>query len=332
MSGWRWKRPAPTIVDVARGGERGMAAMTKLLKSEADPAVRAAVPESRFARDRPDRHHPALSRPAPRARAEIRGRAAVAASVAAHHRRSGGGDPRHPSSARGVAVLRGSARSREDAHARNSGKSACRNILGYFERVLAEAGGTYVTGRRVELCRPVAVPDRRRAALRLPAAGCSASSARSPAWSSCTTASRRGPNIAAYLASDRRIPFNEDGIFRHYKGLDKLTAIIIPATSCPGLRPASALPAAEDDRVDRPLRKPGMTTDALTCSAHPPASSISDARSMPSMQATLSATTSLPSGLTPRANTSTPQSRHSWWRIACLLNRYSFRLSAPARS
>ena len=28
------------------------------------------------------------------------------------------------------------------------------------------------------------------------------------------------PNIAAYLASDRRIPFNEDGIFRHYPELE----------------------------------------------------------------------------------------------------------------
>ena len=28
------------------------------------------------------------------------------------------------------------------------------------------------------------------------------------------------PNMKAYLASDRRIPFNEDGIFRHYKALD----------------------------------------------------------------------------------------------------------------
>ena len=26
--------------------------------------------------------------------------------------------------------------------------------------------------------------------------------------------------LAAYLSSDRRIPFNEDGIFRHYKALD----------------------------------------------------------------------------------------------------------------
>jgi glutathione S-transferase len=28
------------------------------------------------------------------------------------------------------------------------------------------------------------------------------------------------PNIKAYLESDRRIAFNEDGIFRHYKPLD----------------------------------------------------------------------------------------------------------------
>jgi glutathione S-transferase len=28
------------------------------------------------------------------------------------------------------------------------------------------------------------------------------------------------PNIKAYLSSERRIAFNEDGIFRHYKELD----------------------------------------------------------------------------------------------------------------
>jgi glutathione S-transferase len=29
------------------------------------------------------------------------------------------------------------------------------------------------------------------------------------------------PNIKAYLASERRIPFNDDGIFRHYPVLDR---------------------------------------------------------------------------------------------------------------
>ncbi len=28
------------------------------------------------------------------------------------------------------------------------------------------------------------------------------------------------PNIAAYLASSRRLPFNESGVFRHYPELD----------------------------------------------------------------------------------------------------------------
>jgi glutathione S-transferase len=28
------------------------------------------------------------------------------------------------------------------------------------------------------------------------------------------------PNLKAYLSSDRRIAFNEDGIFRHYRELD----------------------------------------------------------------------------------------------------------------
>jgi len=31
---------------------------------------------------------------------------------------------------------------------------------------------------------------------------------------------RARPGIAAYLASPRRIPFNEQGIFRHYPALD----------------------------------------------------------------------------------------------------------------
>jgi glutathione S-transferase len=30
----------------------------------------------------------------------------------------------------------------------------------------------------------------------------------------------RRPRIAAYIASGRRLPFNEDGLFRHYPELD----------------------------------------------------------------------------------------------------------------
>lgn len=32
---------------------------------------------------------------------------------------------------------------------------------------------------------------------------------------------KASPKISAYLASSRRIPFNENGIFRHYPELDE---------------------------------------------------------------------------------------------------------------
>jgi glutathione S-transferase len=39
------------------------------------------------------------------------------------------------------------------------------------------------------------------------------------AWLAADVAAR--PNIARYLASERRIPFNESGVFRHYSELDQ---------------------------------------------------------------------------------------------------------------
>ncbi len=43
---------------------------------------------------------------------------------------------------------------------------------------------------------------------------------RHPRLAALHEAVRARPRISAYLASDRRIPFNEDGIFRHYPELD----------------------------------------------------------------------------------------------------------------
>ena len=37
------------------------------------------------------------------------------------------------------------------------------------------------------------------------------------------------PNIKAYLASERRIPFNEEGIFRRYKELSDSTVVVVIA-------------------------------------------------------------------------------------------------------
>ena len=92
-------------------------------------------------------------------------------------------------------------------------------FLGYFERVLQKNGGRYLVGRRltyidlslfqiIEGLR-YAFPKRMKPFERK-IAGLVALHDR--------VAAR--PRIKAYLESDRRIPFNEDGIFRHYKELD----------------------------------------------------------------------------------------------------------------
>ena len=91
--------------------------------------------------------------------------------------------------------------------------------LGYFERVLGESGGGWIAGRRltyvdlslfqiVEGLR-YAFPNRMKRFER-----------KIPGLIALRDRVAVRPNIKAYLASDRRIAFNEDGIFRHYKALD----------------------------------------------------------------------------------------------------------------
>ena len=91
--------------------------------------------------------------------------------------------------------------------------------LGYFEGLIAECGGAYVTGRRItyvdlSLFQIVAglryaFPKRMQKFER-----------EIPGLVALHDRVAARPNIEAYLASPRRIPFNEDGIFRHYKPLD----------------------------------------------------------------------------------------------------------------
>ncbi len=45
--------------------------------------------------------------------------------------------------------------------------------------------------------------------------------ARYPHLAALVAAVEKRPNIARYLASDRRYPFNQKGIFRHYTELDQ---------------------------------------------------------------------------------------------------------------
>jgi glutathione S-transferase len=91
--------------------------------------------------------------------------------------------------------------------------------LGYFERLLEENGGSWLTGRRLtyidlSLFQIVdglryAFPKRMKAFER-----------KIPGLVDLRDRVAARPNIKAYLASKRRIAFNEDGIFRHYKELD----------------------------------------------------------------------------------------------------------------
>jgi glutathione S-transferase len=90
--------------------------------------------------------------------------------------------------------------------------------LGYFEGLLGE-GKAYLTGRRItyvdlSLFQIVAglryaFPKRMTAFER-----------EIPGLVGLHDRVAARPNIKAYLASERRIAFNEDGIFRHYKELD----------------------------------------------------------------------------------------------------------------
>lgn len=91
--------------------------------------------------------------------------------------------------------------------------------LGYFEGLLSRREQPYVAGRKVSyvdlsLFQIVAglryaFPKRMAAFER-----------GVPALIALHDRVAARPNVEAYLASPRRIPFNEDGIFRHYRALD----------------------------------------------------------------------------------------------------------------
>lgn len=91
--------------------------------------------------------------------------------------------------------------------------------LGYFEQLLAGNGGAYVTGRRltyVDLSLFQIVDGLRYAFPKR----MTAFEREIPGLVGLRDRIAARPNIKAYLASERRIPFNEQGIFRHYRELD----------------------------------------------------------------------------------------------------------------
>jgi glutathione S-transferase len=93
--------------------------------------------------------------------------------------------------------------------------------LGYFEEVLQNSGGAYLTGRRltyIDLSLFQIVEGLRYAFPK----HMQTFESEIPGLVRSRDRVAERPNIKAYLASDRRIPFNESGIFRHYKDLDEL--------------------------------------------------------------------------------------------------------------
>ena len=92
-------------------------------------------------------------------------------------------------------------------------------FLGYFEDLLETSAGTWITGRRltyVDLSLFQIVDGLRYAFPRR----MKAFEREIPALVDLRDRVASRPNIKAYLSSERRIAFNEDGIFRHYGELD----------------------------------------------------------------------------------------------------------------
>lgn len=89
-------------------------------------------------------------------------------------------------------------------------------------RAEAESAGRFADGRRQDhLRRPFGLSDRRWPALRLSARDEEVRAAVSARRRAVRHAVLQRPNIAAYVDYERRILFNESGIFRHYPDLDQ---------------------------------------------------------------------------------------------------------------
>jgi len=92
-------------------------------------------------------------------------------------------------------------------------------FLGYFERVLRHHGGEYLLGSEVSHADLSLFQALEGLGYAFPRATARASKA-VPGLVALRERVRARPRIAAYLASERRMPFNQEGIFRRYPELD----------------------------------------------------------------------------------------------------------------
>ena len=93
-------------------------------------------------------------------------------------------------------------------------------FLAYFERVVRDGGGPFLLGRRPSHADLSLFQALEGLAYAFPRALARASEAASGVVA-LRERVRERPRIAAYLASKRRLPFNQEGIFRHYPELDR---------------------------------------------------------------------------------------------------------------
>jgi glutathione S-transferase len=98
-------------------------------------------------------------------------------------------------------------------------ESRAPKFLGYFERVLKTSGGPFLTGRRLSYAdlSLFQIVEGLRYAFPKAAGGWEK---KHPRVAEIRSRVAARPRIAKYLASDRRIPFNQMGIFRRYPELD----------------------------------------------------------------------------------------------------------------
>jgi glutathione S-transferase len=96
-------------------------------------------------------------------------------------------------------------------------------FLGWLEAAIASSGGPWLLGADFSYVDLSAFQLFEGLSYAFPNAMRQAARKVSRLRELCARVAER-PRIAAYLASDRRIPFNEDGIFRHYPALDRVRA------------------------------------------------------------------------------------------------------------
>jgi glutathione S-transferase len=114
---------------------------------------------------------------------------------------------------------------KEAAKARSAAFLAHRvpKFLGYFERALGAnpAGDSHLVGDALSTVDLSIFQIWSGTTYAFPRAFADAGKAH-PKLAALVGRVAQRPNIARYLASERRIPFNENGIFRHYPELDQL--------------------------------------------------------------------------------------------------------------